>query len=71
MPGCCNEPTCRRAKPILLRPGPFSNGWFVITDYTRDPNGRIRATAKHRLDDEMSAALTKAFDRADSIEVSE
>jgi hypothetical protein len=61
--GCCDEHGCTRKQPMLLRPGTWSDGWYVVTKYTR--KGRdgqadlIRAETKHRLDDEASAALNR------------
>lgn len=61
MSECCTEPGCARKQPVLLRPGPWGDGWYIITRYTRTVReGKadlIRAEVKHKLDAETCAAL--------------
>jgi hypothetical protein len=58
---CCDELGCVRKQPVLLRPGPWGDGWYVITKYTRTKregkSDLIRAEIKHKLDDETCATL--------------
>lgn len=59
---CCTEHGCRRSKPFLIRLGPFSGRWLLITDYktTGDRDQFIEAKAKHDITDDLIAALTDA-----------
>lgn len=50
---CCDDPSCRRKQPILIRRDPFTNRWVAITRWRRSSTeaapDRIYAIEKHEI----------------------
>lgn len=67
MSGCCNEPACRRTKPIRVMQSPLTGIWYAVTDYIDLGEDRFTAKVKHKLPannqrdlNEMQAAVAKS-----------
>lgn len=62
MSGCCNNPLCRRTKPIRLSYSELTGRWYFLTDYTERSDGGVTAKTKHQVSPEQARQLDEMHD---------